>query len=495
MNLSKIKKSGFSIAITLIFLTALILLNVLVGMLTERFFIKVDLTDTGIFTLSDSAAEFLSELDETVDIIVLAEESAWRANSRHDMISNILRNYAASSGGSLRVQYVNPDLNSFDGPKYNNSLSALKEAHMELEDMARDDIILLSSRRAAIVPARNLFTQTQDQMGRTAITGVRADQELISALIYVLNEQIARIVFISNHGESQLSHFTQIFERSGYMSSTINLATEEIPGDTTVLVTAAPQFDFLNDEIVKLEDFLSSGGNFIILYDPTLPSMPLFENFMAEWGVVIEDKLIFDEELTFVPQFGIIGAHVAEGELPSTANAEAITRNIMPLGVFQALPLRSDGAGGGFIRNPLVSTFSASSYAKDRTDGNLTTHERESGDASGPFTLAYHISRLTHNTEGNQVLSNLIIAGVAMFDDSFLRMYGDSFYNNILISDLANDLNPFGERVLIPQRELSDSTMLVSAGGTRTILIVMVIALPLAIIACGVIVWRKRRHL
>jgi len=112
-----IKKSGFSIIITIIFLIGLVLLNIFVGLLTDRFFIKVDLTDTGLYTLSDQAADFLRDINEPIDIIVLSEESAWRASSTYEILTNILRNYAASSGGYLRMQDVSADLNSFDGPK------------------------------------------------------------------------------------------------------------------------------------------------------------------------------------------------------------------------------------------------------------------------------------------------------------------------------------------------------------------------------------------
>ena len=495
MNISKLKSKGVSILILVIFLTLIILLNIFAGLLTDRFFIKADLTDTGIYTLSDRAAEFLSEIDETVDIIVLEEESAWRASNLFERIPNILQNYTASSGGRLRIQYVNPDLNSFDGPKYNNSLSDLKETYTELENMTRNDIIFLSDRRATLVPGRDLFVQSQDQFGRTTgVTGVRADQELISALIYVLNEEIARIVFIENHGETPMTHMQLVFERSGYTGSTMNLATEDIPEDTTVLVSAAPVFDFLSEEIVKLEQFLGTGGNFIFLYDNQLPSLPLLENFLAEWGLTIEDKLILDEEFTFVPELGIIGAHVVAGDLPSTVNAEGITTNVIPMGMFNARPISSQELRGGFELRPLISTFSASSFAKDIGGGNITTREREPGDESGPFVLAYHVYRNVADAEGNRVSANLIVAGANIFDDMFLSMYGDSFYNRLLITDLANDLNPFGERVFIPARDMSDSHMLVSAAGSRMVLIVMVIALPLAIIATGVVVWRRRRH-
>jgi len=492
--MEKIKTKGFTVAATLLFLAAVVLLNILVGMLTDRFFLKVDITDTGIYTLSDRAAEFLSGVNETVDIIVLSEESTWLGSNTYTVIANILKNYSAASGGNIRIQYVNPNLNSFDGPKYNNSLSVLKDSYSELEDMTRNDIIILSERRATILTALSLFSQSRDNMGRSSIIGVRADQELVSALVYVLNEGIARVVFIDNHGEAVKNHVSMLFERSGYVTSSINLAIEDIPEDTALLITASPQFDFLSDEIVKLEQFLAVGGNLMILYDPQMESMPMLENFMAEWGIVIENKLIFDDTYTFIPAFGVIGAHVVAGALPSTADAEAITSEVRPMGVFVARPLTSEGTRGGFSTNPLIQTFSSSSYAKDISAGGIATHERESGDESGPFVLAYHVSRLTRDDNNNHVNANLIVAGAAWFDDSFLSMYGDSFYNIIFMIDLANDFNPFGDRVFIPGKDISNNQMPVSSGAARTILILLVIILPLLIIGAGVFVWRKRRH-
>jgi len=494
MNPDKIRKSGYSILITIIFLVLLVLLNVFTSMLTERFFLKVDITDTGLYTLSDNAAEFLGGINETVDIIVLSEESTWRANTRFEIILNILKNYSASSGGNLQIQFVNPDLNSFVGSKYNNSLSDLKEAYTELEDMGRNDIIFLSSRRATLVQTFNLFAQGQDNFGRSSITGVRADQEFISALIYVLNEQIARLVFIDNHFETPMDYFKMVFERSGYISSTINLALEDIPEDTIVLVSAAPKYDFLSEEILKLEQYLALGGNLIILYDTQLTSLPLLDGFLSQWGIATEDKLIFDEDYTFIPQFGVIGTHVVAGALPSTINAELLTTNVIPVGIFNARPLREESIRGGFNIYPLVQTFNTSSYAKDISSGSITTQERESIDESGPFVLAYNVRYITRNAGGDQAYANLIYTGVAMFDDAFLSMFGESFYNSYFISDLATDMNPFGDRVFFPAKEFSDDTMLVSAAGARAVLLILVILVPILIITTGIVIWRKRRH-
>ena len=490
----KLKKHSTSLIVTVIFLALIIAVNILAGMLTERFFLKIDLTEAGIFTLSDRAADFLRDVDEVVDVVVLSEESVWRANNSLALIADILTNYAATTGGRIRVQYVNPDLNFFDGPNYGNSLSALVEAHTELEGMSRNDIIFVSERRATRVPASSLFMHRTDNFGRPVETSLAVDQEFISALVYVLNETIARIVFVENHGEDRTEHMRQIFERSGYVSSSINLALEEIPDDTILLVSAAPKFDFLYEEIVKLEEFLSLGGNVMIIYDFGTEQLPVLDTFLAQWGVAVENKLVFDEDFTFMTaRGGVIGAVVSPGPLPFTDQAAAFTREI-PVGVPMARPLTAT-MGEGVMENmfPLVRTVSASSYAKI-LDGTAATWEREPGDASGPFTLAYNIRHLTRDAENNQVWANLFVVGAGIFDDQFIMHFADTFYNVALLANIANDINPFGERVFIPARNLATSQLLVSAEGARNTLILLVIVLPLLIMATGILIWRKRRH-
>jgi len=495
MNINKLKFKGFSILATVAFLVAIVLINVFTSMLTERFFLKADLTDTGLYTISERAMTFLSGVDEVVDVIVLSEESAWQASSTFSLVLNTLQNYSAATGGRLRVQYVNPDLNTFDGPTYNNSLSDLREAHTELENMRRNDIIFLTSRRATAIPAAGLFTHAQDQFGRHVLAGVRTDQELVSALTYVLNEKIARVSFIDNHQENSTEFLNAVFERSGYISSTINLAFEDIPEDTIILISSAPKFDFLDEEIQKIEQFLALGGNVILLYDFGTQSLPNLDRFIEQWGMIVENKIIFDDDY-MIPQLGIIGVHVVSGPLSSTEAAEGITKNQIPVGAFRPRPVRSiwaEGSMGGVTLVPLVQTFSSSSFAKDLSAG-ITTQERESGDESGPFVIAYNARHLTRDADNKQVYANLIVSGATLFDDPFLGMYSSTFYNALLIADIANDLNPFGESVFIQAKPLSDNHMLVSLAGARNILIFMVIAMPLAILAIGIFVWRKRRH-
>ena len=496
MDRKKLKYGGFSLLITVLFLTAVVLLNIFAGMLTERFYLKADLTQTGIYSLSDKAAEVLSGIGETVDVIVLSDESAWIADPQglRVRIVEILQNYASMSGGRLRIQYVNPDLNSFAGPEYNNSLTELKEAHAELEGMTRDDVILLSARRAVRVPAASLFSLGYDDYGQTVVTGMKADQELVGGLLYVLSEQVARVVFLEGHREDETGILRLLFERYGYTHSDVNLALQDIPEDTVVVISSAPKTDFLTEEIYKLEEYLSNGGNAMIFYDYNTLSLPLLDDFLGQWGLSVDSKMICDEQYSYFSQRNFVGAPVRAGILPSLSDAEA---SGIPVAMVGARPVRSEWAGdarGRFAAYPLIQTYSASSYAKDYGAGGAESLERESGDESGPFALGYHVRQTTYDMAGSPVHSNLIVSSIGLVDDIFLNYYGQYFYNIQLIADLANDLNPFGQSVYIPGKQLGGEAMPVSAGQARAVLILMVITLPLVILALGILVWRRRRH-
>ena len=493
----RLKFTGYRLAVTVVFITVITLLNIFTGMLTQRYFIKADLTDSGLFTISGNAEEFLSEMEEPVDIVVLAEESLWHSNPTFSMVANILQKYSTASNGKIRVQYVDPDLNYFDGPLFGNSLTNLRASYTELENMQRGDIVFISSRRAGKLFAADFFVQGVDDAGRPAFIAVRADREMIGMLQYVTNEHIVRVVFTNNHRENPSEYIRQMLERSGYVSSYINLALEEIPDDTVLLVSAGPKLAFLSDEVVKLENYLATGGNVMILYDFNVQSLSGLDEFLAAWGIEVEHKIVFDDVYNFVPSIGILGAKVVKGRLPSTENAEIYTTTTAPVGVYRARPLQAlwtSGTRGNYEMFPYIQTFGPSSYARDLSDGLTGSTERRDDDETGPFTLAYHTSFLTTDNEGNQVHGNLIVTSMDIFDDDFLSVYSDSFYNAHLIIDLAGDFNPSGESIRIMSKSIVTPPMPVDANSANIVLVLMVILMPVAIFASGLVVWRKRRH-
>jgi hypothetical protein len=329
--------------------------------------------------------------------------------------------------------------------------------------------------------------------GQPTITGIKADQELVTALLYVLNEKVARAVFLEGHQEETLGVMHTILERCGYVVSTVNLAMADIPDDTILLISAAPKNDFLAEEIQKLEHYLSSGGNAMIFYDTTTPSLPQLDEFLAVWGISVENQLVCDDQASVLSQLNLVTAPIRAGFQPSLSAAEAIG---VPAILFNARPITSEWAGetrGRFTSVPVIETY-ASAYAKDISGGNITTLLREEGDRQGPFTLAVGIRQITYDENSQPVHSNLFVSSIGLVNDNLLLLYGQSFYSMYLIYDLVTDLNPFGQSIYIAPKQLFSELMPVTAGQQRMVLIVLVILLPLVILAAGLLIWRKRRH-
>jgi hypothetical protein len=475
------RKKDFSFIVTVLVLAAFVLLNVFAGMLTERFYIKADLTESGLYTVDPLTAGLLADMEDTVDVIVLQEEAVWLADPGAARIVEILRQYSVLSGGRFRVQYVNPDLNSFNGPEYGNNLTTLREAHSELTNMGRNDIVLLSSRRADFRPVSALYTQE----------GLNADMELTAALLHVLNEQVAKAVFLEGHNEDTAEYLRSLFERSGYVCVNVNLAMAGLPEDTTVVISAGPKFDFLSEEILKLEEYLSNGGNAMIFYDFGTISLPRLDAFLAEWGIAVEAALICDAEWSVLSQPSLIVTGINPGIFHSLHGADGFA-----VVAHRSRPLRRLWEGdtqGRFSANPLLLS-SPSSYTVDFGDGDRAALDRQEGDRPGPFPVAYHVRFSATGGGGEQIRSDLIVSGMGVAEDFVMEYFTGMYFNMPLFASLAGEFNPYGESIYIAPKSLRPSIMPLTPGQERSVLIVMVIALPLVIMLTGIFVYRKRRH-
>ncbi|MBR2040624.1 MAG: hypothetical protein IJ948_04520, partial [Clostridia bacterium] len=68
------KKGGYSIALTAIVLAAIIVFNVLVTALSNRFVLEFDMTAQKENSISEENIEYIKSIDKDVDIIVCATE-------------------------------------------------------------------------------------------------------------------------------------------------------------------------------------------------------------------------------------------------------------------------------------------------------------------------------------------------------------------------------------------------------------------------------------
>jgi ABC-2 type transport system permease protein len=483
------RQRGFSIIIISIFIAGLVLVNVLATQLTNRFYLKADLTEHGIYTLSEETVQILSGMDEDVVLTILAEETTWQNDTRSRLVET-LRLYHSHSGGRITLNYLNPTLN----PR-------IIEQYPALAELREGDIIVESPRRYTSVGWRDLFDwEINFTTGSNMPVALNAEQSLTSALLYALSDITPRAVFLEGHDETPSDALQALFEKANYQVQTLNLAHNELPEDTAILVSVGPSSDFLEVEMERLETYMRSGGNAIILYDISTPSLPRLDLYLEEWGIAVEDELVLDSQFNYGALFSIAAvvldsAVLPPDVLPSVGSIDTDGKYAHMAGARVMSALWPTGERHQRTSHPLMASMPSSSYSKHFAS-LFESPERTSDDKGGPFILAMIASETIRdiNNLHTGLTSHLLVSSACLVDGSAIDR-SSSFLNAPLLGAIVNDFNPAGVSVIIPGKALGGSSMPVLAGHARTILIVLVIVMPVLILISGVLVWRRRRSL
>ena len=117
-NKRKLRQGGYLAAVTAVVAAIVLLVNLIVGQLPSNL-LEFDLSDHQLYTVSDTSVEFLSTLDQDVEIVVLAEEG-----SVDERIAKFLDRYAALPS-HITVTQVDPVAHPSAAKEYDASADSL----------------------------------------------------------------------------------------------------------------------------------------------------------------------------------------------------------------------------------------------------------------------------------------------------------------------------------------------------------------------------------
>ena len=92
INKRNLKHGTMSIVLTLVFVAALVFVNVIVGLLSERFNTSADLSASGMYTIGEDTEEFLKGVGYDITITVLNNENDFEAQGTpYKQVNEILK--------------------------------------------------------------------------------------------------------------------------------------------------------------------------------------------------------------------------------------------------------------------------------------------------------------------------------------------------------------------------------------------------------------------
>jgi ABC-type uncharacterized transport system involved in gliding motility auxiliary subunit len=400
----------------------------LLNYLAARYFDRIDLTQSGSYTLAPESKAYIRELTEPVDIIVTIPKDPEQPELAqiHRHLDKLFREYEAEGtiGGEafIRIEFV--DI-------YRQRKRAQELANQY--DLTQENIILVAQgERKREIRQGDLYEVAGEE-----IRGFRGERAITSAIIDVASTDADKIYFLVGHGEMRLddvdplrglSQLEAFLRERNYTLATLDLAIDpDVPEDADLVVVPSPQASLLPEEVEKLRRYMSErNGRMIILIDPGRRHG--MTELFYDWGILVDDMAVQDDGPDFRAQGGdFIIRRFAEHPITELLIDYQITALFG-----QPRPVRTDP---GSLKDPrlkvsqIIGTSDQSWGERDyRTQDTITFNPER--DLKGPVSIAA-VSTRSADTE----------LGISIPGGRFVVFGNSDFITN-------NRLRAFGNRTL-----------------------------------------------
>lgn len=292
------------------------------------------------------------------------------------------------------------------------------------------------------------------------------------------------VLYLDGHGERKLDgaanhdlgDFGVQLASRGFKSAPLSLAlAQEVPHNASVLLIASPRVDLLPAEVEKLKQYVQRGGNLLWLVDqePLHGLQPLVELL----GVALSPGTVLDPQAQEMKVAATFAIGAAYGKHPLFANFNIIT--VFP---FAREVVALEGERGWRI-TPLIQVAAGGWLETGKLDSSAVFNKGR--DKPGPITIAVALERNVENREQRVA----VIGNGHFLANQFLGNAGNIDLGINLINWLAGDEN----LIAIQPRATKDAQVELSQRATLFIVIGFLIALPIAFLVAGGLVWWRRR--
>ena len=469
------------IAVLVCLMIAVALLAMIATIMGERYTWQLDLTRTHFFMLSEESIRYLDRLDKEVVLYVLTSEENFTSSGGLYFIQaqQVLRQYDAYSP-YISVEYI--DLSRNPGferryPQY--------RLHEEL-------IILECGDRTSTTTLKSLFNTEYDGYTDTDyIVSSKAEQALTSAMMTVASDRQIEIVFLEGFNESSGEELENILTMNNYTPIRQNILTEEINASAWVTVICAPKRDYTEDELKKLDRYLQNGGAYgrslIYFPSPNQPLTPNIDAFLAEWGIVVDDGLIFQTDNTKTLS---MNGYVSAPEYTEYIYSEnAINRRLLSvMPGARPLSVLFESKGNVNVTTPLVFSDTAV-VAPLEVDEKWTTGNAE---RRGPIPAFAISSGSPYSQDKNAVSKVLVFGSYEFVTDPYLSspIFGNSEYILSVFSILTGNI----DLVYIAPKALGLEELPITSDKTILLGVVYIVILPVGMLLTGGVVFLRRKR-
>ncbi|MCL2020230.1 MAG: GldG family protein [Oscillospiraceae bacterium] len=499
LNLRKLKHGGFSAALTLIFIAAAVLFNVVFDLLISRFNIRFDLSERGLYSIEKSTYEYISALDDTINFYFCSPEEAFTGRGQvYLQVYETARRFAEANKNT-NIYFVNRLTDPAFSAKYGGNLTD-SDVIIESERTGRYQVV----READYIIFEYFLNgeQITEQMAFEAASfglhellhrdvSAGTEQAFLSAVMRVSDTTPVRVAFSNGFGERGYEAMAELLSLNGYLIEEIDLLTTAvIDPDLDFLVVFAPTFDLSTSACEAVNNWLDNSGVYgkSMLYFPSMELLdaPNTDSLLAQWGMWVEPGFIAQSNPGYsfhTDEFGFTQFIRATGE----AFAEGIIERSLVATYIKPVWISENVSS--LSTTPLLITYDGSWV--------FPLVEIEEVDDWFPVDEVLCVAAMGRKSrfEGTEHLSSrmIVFGSPAFFVGETLD--NEQFTNALLLLNVFGDLSGRSDiAARVMPKSFISANFDITTAQANGIAITFVAVIPLIIIITGLVVFFKRRY-
>ena len=458
---------------------------VLLNLISTRLFLRFDLTQGNIYSLSRATLKILNELPDNVVIrAYITSKLPFPYNNRAQYLNDLLGEYRLRSKGKIRFEHIDPTTPEQVMDAQRNGIVPLQFTEVKEGEFGVKQgfigLVFLFEDKREVMPVIEDFANLE--------------YDITSRIKKLTEERMKIIGFTTGHSELTLSENLLSKMSDRYTYQDVNLK-DTINPKIDVLVIAGPKSDFDTIEIRKIQQYINDKIPVAIFLDRFSINLDFFLSFplhlpnldslLNKLGIVVEPGMIMDRNNEMLVLRSQRGSFVMQNIVPypyfpkimDLSKQNPITKDFEAI----VLPFVSPVIGGDELaRTSKVSWLRNSPQSLNPIDQQKFIPFPMPFDKQGPFNT---ISCLTGD-------KRIVVVGTSKFiDNQFLSGPGVAVFMNIL-DWLTQDETLISIRSkLVSIRPLKE----ISKGMKRFIQWLAPLLPVLIFIVIGIIRWQIRK--
>lgn len=513
-NVYRAKYGAYATAVTAIFLAAIILLNVILNVLNNKYPITVDLTAKSENTVNPENSEFLKSVDYPVELYVLFTEEMYTNSS---YVANY-HNFTDESNGAYYEQTVqllkqyhkyNSNISVTFVDPYGNDINTLIQEYTEANlTMTYGDILIKcytegrdKDPKLGVLSFEDCYETEEDSTTYSytgyesyTLVGNNIEQAVANGIFKTANlNNVDVAVVTASSNEAYVTYLQQVAEQNAYTFSTIPVIKDADFSKYDVMIICAPSSDYTENEVDIISDWLDNDGKGgrILLYFASAAStnMPNLHGLLEEWGIAYQTEYKYysaDSDYYYEDNTNIYLTSTGS-EYSKTTDTMAysyIANNMVPIRAM----FESKGNGERTVTD-IIETTDPSTYKKpDKETDWKPTGAGES----------YPAALLAENTAAESTSYIAAFSSVDFITNASITTKTENGNLRFVVDVLNCTIRQTDDQYIMDTRTVGDATGSFTADTnetqTRIMFTVFVVLVPVTFIAFAIIIYIRRKN-